>query len=56
MTLEWPGPAMLKVASMYVLIQPRERLQLLTKLENREYLQGVDIIGVDAKNSFQTFA
>ena len=38
----------LRVASMYVPVQPRERLQFLAKLEKKDCLEGVDIIGVDA--------
>ena len=36
------------VASMYVPVQPRERLQFLMKLRGKDFLNGADIIGMDA--------
>ena len=48
MTLERQGGKALKVASMYVPVQPRERLQFLARLEKKNCLQSVDIVGMDA--------
>ena len=36
------------IASMYVPVQPRERLLFLNKLHKKGTLEGVDIIGMDA--------
>lgn len=48
MTLERQGGDALRVASMYVPALPRVRLQFLAKLEKKDYLKGMDIIGIDA--------